>query len=146
MGNIVICSPIEFATPDMDEALVLRNQILRKPLKLEFKSEDISEEWDSYHLGAFYNSGILAGILILKPIGESVKMRQVAIREDFQNKGIGVELVHYSEKFAGHLGFKKIELHARLTAVPFYKKLNYQIIGDIFKEVGIDHYYMEKQL
>ncbi|MBK6363216.1 MAG: GNAT family N-acetyltransferase [Saprospiraceae bacterium] len=146
MNNRVICCPIAFATPDMNEALALRTEILRKPLHLEFKSEDISEEWDSYHLGAFLSNGFVVGVLILKPIEERVKMRQVAIHSDFQKKGIGVKLVQYSESFARHFGFTKIELHARLSAVPFYQKLNYKIKGKMFKEVGLDHYFMEKNL
>lgn len=86
MNNRVICCPIAFATPDMNEALALRTEILRKPLHLEFKSEDISEEWDSYHLGAFLSNGFVVGVLILKPIEERVKMRQVAIHSDFQKR------------------------------------------------------------
>jgi predicted GNAT family N-acyltransferase len=44
------------------------------------------------------------------------------------------------------LGYHRIELHARDTAVPFYKKMNYSISGSVFKEVGIDHFFMSKEL
>jgi predicted GNAT family N-acyltransferase len=44
------------------------------------------------------------------------------------------------------LGFARMVLHARETAVPFYKVLEYNIVGDRFEEVGIPHFRMEKAL
>ena len=71
---------IEFATPDFDMALKLRDLVLRKPLNMEFYSDDISKEYDSYHLAYFDDNDYLVGILILKPLNENVlKMRQVAV-------------------------------------------------------------------
>jgi predicted GNAT family N-acyltransferase len=37
-------------------------------------------------------------------------------------------------------------LHARETAVPFYLKLGYEVVGGQFEEVGIPHFKMEKKL
>ena len=73
-------------------------------------------------------------------------MRQVAVDPDLQSRGVGSLLVSHSEAVARAKGFKKIELHARDTAVQFYKKLGYTVSGSVFKEVGIDHYYMDKEI
>ena len=37
-------------------------------------------------------------------------------------------------------------MHARETAVGFYEKLGYKVVGDKFTEVTIPHYVMEKKL
>jgi predicted GNAT family N-acyltransferase len=37
-------------------------------------------------------------------------------------------------------------LHARATAVPFYLRLGYTVVGEPFEEVGIPHRGMEKAL
>ncbi|MEJ7682070.1 MAG: GNAT family N-acetyltransferase [Segetibacter sp.] len=37
-------------------------------------------------------------------------------------------------------------MHARKSAVGFYEKLGYKIVGDEFLELNIPHYIMEKQL
>ena len=143
----VNCFPIEFATPEMDEALALRNTVLRIPLGLEFLPEDIQSEWNSHHLVAELDSGELVGVLVLKPCRDNtIKMRQVAIAPKMQKKGIGKKLVGYSEFFAKSLGFQKMELHARSEAVPFYQHLGYQIKGKKFTEVGIDHFFMYKNI
>lgn len=141
------CHAIDFATPEMDEALALRNKVLRIPLGLEFIPEDIASEWDSHHLVASLNTGVIVGVLVLKPAKDKiVKMRQVAISPDIQKKGIGKKLVDFSEYFAKSLGYVKIELHARAEAVPFYENLNYLVKGEKFTEVGIDHFSMYKSI
>jgi predicted GNAT family N-acyltransferase len=139
---------IEFGTPEFDEALALRTRVLRKPLNMVFNPEDIALEYDSYHLACYeYRSAEMVGILILKPISaDKVKMRQVAVDFPFQSKGVGSLMVKESEKIAKKLGFHLIELHARETAVPFYLKAGYEIKGEKFKEVGIDHLYMFKNI
>lgn len=142
------CTQIEFGTPEFDEALRLRDKVLRKPLKLEFQPQDIATEYDSVHLACYdVKSEFLAAVLILKPLdSKTVKMRQVAVDPDLQSRGVGSLLVNHSEAVARAKGFKKIELHARDTAVQFYKKLGYAVSGSVFKEVGIDHYYMDKEI
>ena len=70
----------------------------------------------------------------------------MAVADDYQGKGIGKMLIDFAEQTASDNGFNKITLHARKTAVPFYEKLGYWIIGDEFIEVDIPHYEMEKNL
>lgn len=138
---------IEFATPAFDEALSLRDDILRKPLNMEFEVEDIVQEWDSYHLACYDQKQSMVGCLVLKPLQDGeIKMRQVAVKADQQKKGIGTVMVHESEQFGNKCGFNKMVLHARKEAVPFYKKLGYKTQGKQFEEVGIPHYKMYKKI
>lgn len=138
---------IDFGTPAFDEALSLRNEILRIPLDLQFDTKDISEEWDSYHLACYDPVNKLLGCLTLKPQDDGeIKMRQVAVKEDEQKNGVGTALVAESEKFCSQCGFKKMVLHARKESVPFYKKIGYKTQGKMFEEVGIPHYKMYKNL
>lgn len=138
---------IEFATPDFDIALKLRDLVLRKPLNMEFYPEDISEEYDSYHLACFDDRDYLVGILVLKPINESVlKMRQVAISPKYQGQGIGTYLVKSAESVAVCEGYSQFELHARESAVKFYKRMDYAMVGNKFEEVGLPHFKMKKKL
>lgn len=138
---------IDFGTPAFDEALALRDDILRKPLNMVFETEDIQTEWNSYHLVCYNEHSDMVGCLILKPLEEGVlKMRQVAVKENLQNEGIGTALVKESEHFCAECGFKQIVLHARKEAVPFYRKLGYKTQGKQFEEVGIPHSKMYKKI
>lgn len=138
---------IQFGTPEFDEAVRLRYEVLRKPLGLEYTAEQLATEFDNIHLAAFDVTGRLIGYLNLTPVDlEEVKMRQVAVHPDAQGAGVGKALVLASEAVAKRAGFKKISLHARETAVPFYQKLDYSLVGERFEEVTIPHFYMEKKL
>jgi predicted GNAT family N-acyltransferase len=140
-------SIIEFGTPQFGELVSLRDLVLRKPLGLEFKPKDLAEEYNSIHLGCYNEYNELLACLVLKPINhEEVKMRQVAVFPHIQKQGAGTFLVQSSEVVAKAEGFNKIVLSARIPAVPFYTRLDYNIDGDIYKEVGIDHLRMWKSL
>ncbi|MCC6458961.1 MAG: GNAT family N-acetyltransferase [Saprospiraceae bacterium] len=139
---------IEFGTPAFDEAVALRYEILRRPLGLEYTPEQLAEEYDQHHLAAYHDtSGRLLGYLNLTPLNDAeVKMRQVAVATAAQGQGVGAALVRASEVLARQLGFSKITLHARETALSFYLRLGYTQLGEQFEEVGIPHFKMEKFL
>ncbi len=138
---------IEFATPEYDEAVRLRYEVLRRPLGLEYTPEQLAAEYSDIHLAAFDASGRLVGYLCLTPGSNAeVKMRQVAVAPEQQGRGVGGKLVAESEALAKHLNFKKMTLHARETAVPFYLRLGYHTVGGQFEEVTIPHFKMEKSL
>lgn len=141
------CIFIEFATPLYDESVRLRDKLLRQPLNLQFSEAELSEEWQQYHLVALNEYSEVKGVLVLKPVNKSsIKMRQVAVDESCQRSGVGALMVKASENKAKELGYKKIELSARETAVEFYKKLNYTVEGERFTEVNIPHFKMIKKI
>lgn len=137
---------IQFGTADYEAEIELRNEVLRKPLGLDLKAENLDHEKLEFHFGAFENQKLI-GVLVLKPLPDGeVKMRQVAVAVDRQGKNVGAGLVMFSEQFSREKGWKAMVLHARKTAIPFYEKLKYQTIGDEFLELGIPHKKMKKDL
>ncbi len=137
---------LEHGSPLYEETVVLRDEILRKPLGLTFTPEQLGAEASDYHL-ACYDGDQLLGCLILTPLaGDALKMRQVAVAEDAQRRGVGRAMVEFSEDFARRNGFREIVLNARETAAPFYDTLGYQRLGERFEEVTIPHWKMIKQL
>ncbi len=138
---------IEFATPEYDEMVRLRYDVLRAPLGLSFTIEQLEKEYSDILLGAYDNRNVLSGCLVLTHLNADVlKMRQVAVASDKQGTGVGKTLVQASEKYAEAKNYKKIELNARGNAVPFYLRMGYTTVGEIFSEVGIEHRKMVKIL
>ena len=145
--QIMLIYPIEFATPEYDEAVRLRCEVLRRPLGLDFTPEQLAGEYNDVHLAAFDDPGNLIGCLCLTQVDAlQVKMRQVAVAPDWQGKQVGRQLVAASEELAKSMGFQKMTMHARETAVPFYVRLGYTSVGQRFEEVTIPHFKMEKAL
>ncbi len=124
----------------------LRERLLRTPLGLCFTGAELEQEANEFHIAAF-EEDLLFGCLVLVPRGDcSIKMRQLVIDRPYQKRGIGTKLVIFSEEFSKQKGFTEIILHARKTAVSFYKRLGYTVISDEFIEVTIPHYKMRKSL
>lgn len=127
-------------------SIALRDRILRRPLGLYFSEAQLSAEADEFHLTAWENDRLLA-CLCLKPIDAfTLQMRQVAVLEERQGQGIGQQLIQFAEDFAREHLYRKMILHARDTAVPFYLKLGYTPVGAPFIEVTILHQAFEKKL
>ena len=127
-------------------SVALRNDVLRKPLGLELTNGELEQERSDYHL-VCQDDGELVGCLVLVPQSNNeVKMRQVAVSPQARGQGIGRALTRFAEAFAGGLGFERVTLHARSTAVPFYEKLGYERVGEEFEEVTIPHWSMQKTL
>jgi predicted GNAT family N-acyltransferase len=138
---------VDFATPEYDDTVALRDKILRKPLNLEFSVEELAKEYTDIHLAAYDEAWILRGCLVLTPKPEKVmKMRQVAVDTAAQSTGIGRAIVEKCEVITRLKGYELMELSARQTAVPFYLKLAYHTEGAQFEEVGIAHFKMVKRL
>ena len=138
---------IRFQSEDYHKSVELRDKILRKPLGMIFTEEFLAEDKKEHILGLFENNKILA-TLNLKPVSSNtLKMRQVAVDDHLQGKGLGGILVDFSEEYALEKGFDEIVLHARDTAVKFYLSLDYEITDqNYFTEVGIKHLKMRKRL
>jgi hypothetical protein len=135
----------KFESKEYDAAVALRYEVLRKPLGMVYTPEQLAEEATETHVIAVADAKVV-GVLLLKRISDTkMKMRQFAVDDAFQGQGIGSALVAFAEDFAIENGFSIITLNARMTAVPFYERLGYDVVGDEFVEVGIPHLRMVKE-
>ena len=133
-------------TRDYEQALLLREAVLRTPLGLALTEEELADESNCRHLGGFDGERLTA-VLLLRPLDEqTVKMRQVAVHPEFQALGLGSQLVAFAESFAKERGFTQMAAHARATALAFYRKAGYKVLGDDFIEATIPHRLVTKQL
>ena len=137
---------IDHGSREYQQMVHLRNEILRRPLGLQFTPEELEKEKEEILIGAFEEEKMLGCCMLIMEAPASVRLRQMAVLNNLQGKGIGRALMQFAENIARDRGFQKITMHARKTAVGFYEKLGYQVSGQEFEEVTIPHYIMEKQL
>jgi predicted GNAT family N-acyltransferase len=142
----IFIKEINSASPEYKQLLDFRHQLLRAPLGLNLFEEDLSDDQQDFILVVMQGKEIV-GCLMLHPLQEGhIKLRQMAIAERFQGKGIGKILMADGEQTAMEHGYGHIVLHARKTAEGFYTRLGYKAFGEEFVEVGIPHIAMQKQL
>ncbi|HTM65938.1 MAG TPA: GNAT family N-acetyltransferase [Flavipsychrobacter sp.] len=142
----IFIKEINTTSPEYPQLLEFRHQLLRAPLGLNLFEEDLGDDQQDFILLVMQDKEVI-GCVMLHPLEDGrIKLRQMAIAERFQGKGIGKILVEDAEQTAFEHDCTEIILHARRTAEGFYNKLGYKASGEEFTEVGIPHIAMRKQL
>lgn len=137
---------IDHGTPEYEQMISLRYDLLRKPLQLEFQQQELENEKDDILIGAFEEDKMLGCCLLTNIDTSCVRLRQMAVQNNLQGKGIGAAMINFAENVARDHGYKLLMMHARVSALGFYKKMGYRVKGDQFLELSIPHYVMEKKL
>lgn len=133
-------------SPLYEESIVLRNRILIEAVGRHEDCRDFDFPEKDIYITAF-DGDLLIGSAIITPLdNNTVQMRQMAVDEIYQGQGIGRALVNEFERIVLEKGYSKIILHARETALLFYKALGYKVHGEKFYEIEIAHYEMRKDL
>lgn len=135
------------------ETYPVRHIVLRagKPIEsCQFQGDELKT---TNHFGYYINNQII-GVISLFEIDNSLfiaqrpfQIRGMAVLPTFQKQGVGEALVKEAEKFCTTQKADLIWFNARSTAVGFYQKMGYEIVGSEFeiKEVG-PHFLMFKKL
>jgi predicted GNAT family N-acyltransferase len=137
---------IDHGSYEYRQMVKLRDDVLRKPLGLGFTPQELEEEKENMLIGAFEEDDILACCMLVEENPTTVRLRQMAVLNDLQGKGIGRALMTFAENIARDRGYKILSMHARKNATGFYEKMGYRVVGNEFTEVTIPHYLMEKRL
>lgn len=137
---------IDHGTDEYRQMVKLRDDILRKPLGLTFTPEELESEKDNMLIAAFEDERILGCCMLVEEQPGTVRLRQMAVLNDLQGKGIGRALMNFAENIARDRGYKILRMHARANAIGFYEKVGYKVRGEQFIEITIPHYVMEKLL
>jgi len=137
---------IDHGSKEYQQMIKLREDILRRPLGLSFDEKELEEEKDNMLIGAFEDEDMLGCCMLVEEKPGTVRLRQMAVLNNLQGKGIGRALMTFAENLARDHGYKILSMHARKNAIGFYEKMGYKVTGDEFIEITIPHYVMEKQL
>lgn len=137
---------IAHGSEDYEQMKQLRQDVMRTPLGMVLSDSDIEGEAMQILIAAFEGKTML-GSVIFKPLGEGViKLRQMAVSDASQGKGVGKQLVRFGEELALTQGYTTVDLSARVSAQVFYEKLGYTAYGEAFEDVGLPHIMMTKTL
>lgn len=107
------------------------------PYTIERDEHDLSA---THILGEMDGEPFAAGRI--RALGEYAKLERVAVRKAYRGKNLGHELTEFMIAVAKEWGFQKVKVHAQSYLTDFYRKHGFEIVGDMFKEAGIDHYLM----
>ena len=98
-------------------------------------------EWDQFdavsvHALAINNAGQPMGTARLLPDGHIGRM---AVLKEWRGQGLGSALLTKLLQVLVKRRQFQAQLHAQTSAIPFYKKFGFEIVGEEFIEAGIPH-------
>ncbi len=137
---------IEFGSPEYRQMVKMREEILRKPLGLGFSDEELENERDNIFIGAFEDDLMLGCCMIVKLDASKVRLRQMAVLNTLQGKGIGRAIIQFAENIARDHGYRVMTMHARKNTIPFFEKMGYSVTSNEFIEITIPHVEMVKSI
>src|SRR5215212_2741078 len=116
---------IDHGSKEYQQMINLRYNILRKPLGLNFTPQELEKEKDEVLIAAFEEDQMLGCCMLVRQDNKKVRLRQMAVLNNLQGKGIGRALTTFAENISRDLGYRKIMMHARKTVTGFYEKHGY---------------------
>ncbi len=133
---------------ELEKYYHLRYEILRKRWSQEESSTKDEKENASIHVMMVdeENNAIATGRLQINSDSEG-QIRSMAVKDEFQNRGLGSLIIKYLEKEAANRNLKLLTLDARENAVNFYIKNGYKVDGESYVLFGvIPHFKMSKDI
>ena len=135
------------------ETYSVRQPVLREGKPVESCHFEGDELHSTIHLGLFINCALIGVISLFKNKNvhftekKQFQIRGMAVLKHHQKMGYGIKLVKEAELIIQKYNCNLLWFNARETAVDFYKKLGYSIIGESFiiNDIGT-HFVMYKKL
>jgi predicted GNAT family N-acyltransferase len=130
---------------ELDSAIALRHQVFCLEQGVPQREEVDGRDPEGIHLVAVAG-GQLLGTCRLLVVGRTVQLSRLAVRGPARRRGIATALLVAADDESRAAGAARIVLHAQTYARALYDSHGYRARGAVFREAGIEHVAMEKEL
>lgn len=131
--------------PSIKDAYYIRDLVFTQ--EQGFPAEIDIDEYDKIAWQCIlYKDATPVGTARLIPQENVGKIGRVAILKQHRGEGLGLVIMEALIKEAIRLEYKSLNLSAQVYAIPFYEKLGFEVLGDVYLEDGEPHINMIKPL
>jgi predicted GNAT family N-acyltransferase len=138
---------------ELAEALRLRHDVFCIEQGVPEREELDGRDHEGVHLIAVAvdevgeaGTGEVLGTCRLVSVGRTVQFSRLAVRGSARRQGIATALLEAADAETRAAGARRLVLHAQTYARPLYEQAGYVPRGHTFREAGIEHVAMEKEL
>ena len=126
-------------------ALRLRHDVFCVEQGVPEREELDGRDHDGIHLVAVENGKVVATCRLLM-VGRTAQFSRLAVRSSSRRRGIATALLEMADLETRAAGGRRLVLHAQTYAQSLYDQAGYVPRGRPFREAGIEHIAMEKEL
>lgn len=137
---------VDFDSPEYHETLKLRNEVMRKPLGLTLSADDVKFDHKRTHIAGYFNDNLICACSLGIFHQKICHIFSFCVKQEYQNQGIGRQLMSYAEKYAQDKGVQRLYLEGRKAASPFYSKCGFVKCGHEYIDMNIVHQDMRKDI
>ena len=126
-------------------ALALRHDVFCVEQGVPEHEELDGRDHEGIHLVAVENGDLLGTCRVLM-VGSTAQFSRLAVRATARRRGIATALLEAADAETRAAGGRRLVLHAQVYARSLYEAAGYRTRGSVFREAGIEHVAMEKEL
>ena len=126
-------------------ALRLRHDVFCVEQGVPEREELDGRDQDGIHLVAVEDGEVVATCRVLM-VGRTAQFSRLAVRRPARRRGIATALLEAADAETRAAGGRRLVLHAQTYARALYERAGYMPRGHAFREAGIEHIAMEKEL
>ena len=125
----------------------LRRRVLRQhrpEAVVDFQGDQVE---GAFHLGAVDEAGEVVGVVSLfpepaphRPERRALRLRGMAVEPSVQGTGVGAALLGAAVAGARERGYEVMWANSRDTALEFYRRRGWEVVGEGFESVGLPHH------
>lgn len=139
---------------DLADAQPLRIAVLRRGTPAKTAVYDGDEHPDTVHIGARADDAVVATSTWIRaawqeaPAAPAVQLRGMAVDDSLQGTGVGRKLIEAGIDHARTLGARFVWAKARDSALDFYLRCGFRVVGEQFMEPasGMPHHLVVREL
>lgn len=125
----------------------LRRAVFVQEQGIAAELDEDGRDGAALHAVARNRLGRVLGTGRLVDLGSGVgKVGRMAVSDGARGGGIGAAILEALTQAARDKGLKELQLHAQLSAVPFYRCAGFTLRGSPFEEAGLTHQEMVRAL
>jgi predicted GNAT family N-acyltransferase len=130
---------------EFEAALKLRHDVFCVEQGVPEREELDGRDHEGIHL-VVVEGGELLATCRLVVVGKTVQFSRLAVRPSARRRGIATALLEEAEAETLAAGCRRLVLHAQTYVRTLYENAGYRPRGNVFREAGIEHIAMEKEL
>jgi predicted GNAT family N-acyltransferase len=127
----------------LEDAYSVRRTVFVDEQQVPEEEEIDQFEDDATHI-VLYDNEVPVGAARLRVLDGIGKLERICVLSSSRKNGAGKLLVNKLEEIAIEQGVSKLKLNAQTHAIPFYERLGYETVSDVFMDAGIPHVTMIK--
>ena len=131
---------------ELQEALEVRRQVFVREQGI---SEDLvfdGHDKEALHVVVKDGERVIGSARVQFLAHNQAKLERMAVLKRYRRKGIGKEMLLFLNAVLKDRQVQQVIIHAQLEVVPFYKSCGFDEFGLPFREAGLKHIEMRKQV